>query len=57
MKDVFVRLGTDFLSTILFAAIYFATDNIALATGISIAAAIGQVILDSDLALLPPTPD
>ena len=24
MKDVFVRLGTDFLSTILFAAIYFA---------------------------------
>jgi intracellular septation protein len=44
MKDVFVRLGTDFLSTILFAAIYFATDNIALATGISIAAAIGQVI-------------
>jgi len=44
MKDVFVRLGTDFLSTILFAAIYFATDNIALATGISIAGAIGQVV-------------
>jgi intracellular septation protein len=44
MKDVFVRLGTDFLSTILFVAIYFATDNIALATGIGIAGAIGQVI-------------
>jgi intracellular septation protein len=44
MKDVFVRLGTDFLSTILFAAIYFATDNIALATGISIAGAVGQVM-------------
>ena len=44
MKDVFVRLGTDFLSTILFAAIYFATGNIALATGIGIAGAIGQVI-------------
>jgi intracellular septation protein len=44
MKDVFVRLGTDFLSTILFAAVYFLTDNIALATGIGIAGAVGQVI-------------
>jgi intracellular septation protein len=44
MKDVFVRLGTDFLSAILFAAIYFITGNIALATGIGIAGAIGQVI-------------
>src|SRR5581483_9219283 len=44
MKDVFVRLGSDFLSTILFAAIYFATGNIALATGIGIAGAIFQVI-------------
>jgi intracellular septation protein len=44
MKDVFVKLGTDFLSTILFAAVYFATDNIVLATGIGIAGAIGQVI-------------
>src|SRR5579871_6090308 len=44
MKDVFVRLGSDFLSTILFAAIYFATGNIALATAIGIAGAIGQVI-------------
>jgi intracellular septation protein len=44
MKDVFVRLGTDFLSTILFAAVYFITGNIALATGIGIAGAVGQVI-------------
>ena len=44
MKDVFVRLGTDFLSTIIFACVYFATGNIALATAIGIAGAIGQVI-------------
>ena len=44
MKDVFVRLGSDFLSTILFAAIYFATGNIALATAIGIAGAVLQVI-------------
>jgi intracellular septation protein len=44
MKDVFVRLGTDFLSTILFACVYFATGSIALATAIGIAGAIGQVI-------------
>ena len=44
MKDVFVRLGTDFLSSILFAAIYFATGNIALATAVGIAGAILQVI-------------
>jgi intracellular septation protein len=44
MKDVFLRLGSDFFSTILFAAIYFATGNIALATGVGIAGAIFQVI-------------
>ncbi|MGB6634861.1 MAG: septation protein IspZ [Bradyrhizobium sp.] len=44
MKDVFVRLGTDFLSTILFACVYFATGSIALATAIGIAGAVGQVI-------------
>ena len=43
MKDVFVRLGTDFFSTILFVGIYFLTGSIALATGIGIAGAIGQV--------------
>ncbi|WP_298256861.1 septation protein IspZ [Bradyrhizobium sp.] len=44
MRDVFVRLGTDFLSSILFAAVYFITGNIALATGIGIAGAILQAI-------------
>jgi intracellular septation protein len=44
MKDVFVRLGTDFFSTILFAAIYFATGSIALATAIGIAGAVVQVV-------------
>jgi intracellular septation protein len=43
MKDILLRLGSDFLSTILFAAIYFATGNIVLATGIGIAGAIFQV--------------
>jgi intracellular septation protein len=44
MKDVFARLGADFFSTILFIAIYLATDNVLLATGVAIAGAIGQVI-------------
>ena len=44
MKDVFARLGTDFLSTILFLVIYLATDNVLLATGVAIAGAIAQVI-------------
>ena len=44
MKDVFLRLGTDFFSSILFAAIYFATGNIALATGVGIAGAVFQAI-------------
>ena len=44
MKDVFARLGTDFLSTILFIAIYLITDNVLLATGVAIAGAIVQMI-------------
>ena len=44
MKDVFRRLGSDFLSTIVFLVIYLATDNVILATGVAIAGAIGQVI-------------
>jgi intracellular septation protein A len=44
MKDVFARLGADFFSTILFLAIYLATDNVLLATGVAIAGAIGQVV-------------
>jgi len=44
MKDVFVRLGTDFLSAIIFLAIYLATDNVVLATAVAIAGAVAQVI-------------
>jgi len=44
MKDAFARLGADFFSTILFIAIYLATDNVLLATGVAIAGAIAQVI-------------
>jgi intracellular septation protein A len=39
-----VRLGTDFLSTILFLVIFLATGNIVLATSLAIAGAIVQVI-------------
>lgn len=44
MKDVFRRLGSDFLSTIVFLVIYLATDNVILATAVAIVGAIGQVI-------------
>jgi intracellular septation protein len=44
MKDVFARLGSDFLSTIVFLVIYLITDNVILATSVAIAGAIGQVI-------------
>jgi intracellular septation protein A len=44
MKDVFVRLGTDFLSAIVFLAIYLATDNVVLATSVAVAGAVAQVI-------------
>ena len=44
MKDVFRRLGSDFLSTIVVLAIYLATDNVILATAVAIVGAIGQVI-------------
>jgi intracellular septation protein len=44
MRDVFVRLGTDFFSTIVFLAIYLATDNIVLATSVAIAGAVSQVV-------------
>jgi hypothetical protein len=44
MKDVFERLATDFLSTIVFLVIYLASGNIVLATSVAIAGAIGQVI-------------
>ena len=43
MKDVFRRLVSDFLSTIVFLVIYLATDNVILATAVAILGAIGQV--------------
>ena len=44
MKDVFARLASDFLSTIVFLIIYLVTDNIILATSLAVAGAIAQVI-------------
>ena len=44
MKDVFVKLGTDFLSTIVFLALYLITGNVVLATCVAIAGAIVQLI-------------
>jgi intracellular septation protein len=44
MKTVFAKLATDFFSTILFLAVYFATDQVLLATGVAIAAAVAQVL-------------
>jgi intracellular septation protein A len=44
MKDVFARLATDFLSTIVFLIVYFATDSILVATGVAIAGAIAQAV-------------
>src|SRR6202045_673149 len=44
MKDVFARLGTDFLSTIVFLALYLITGNVVLATCVAIAGALAQVI-------------
>jgi len=40
MKDVFVKLGTDFLSTLVFLGLYLTTGNLALATGVAIAGAV-----------------
>src|SRR5690348_1248654 len=44
MRDVFIRLANDFLSTIIFLAVYFATGSVIIATSVAIAGAIGQVI-------------
>ena len=44
MKDVFARLGSDFLSTIVFLVLYLTTGNVILATSVAIAGAVGQVI-------------
>ena len=44
MKDVFAKLGTDFLSTIVFLAVFLTTDNVLLATGFALASSVAQVI-------------
>jgi intracellular septation protein A len=44
MKDVFAKLATDFLSTIVFLVIYLTTDNVVLATAVAITGAVAQVI-------------
>lgn len=44
MKDVFVRLGTDFLSAIVFLVLYLSTGNVVLAASVAIAGAVAQVI-------------
>jgi intracellular septation protein len=44
MKDVFAKLGSDFFSTIVFLVVYFATDNVLLATAVAIAGSVAQVI-------------
>jgi intracellular septation protein A len=44
MKDVFIRLGSDFFSALVFVAIYVATDNVILATAVAVTGAIAQVI-------------
>lgn len=44
MKDVFIRLSTDFLSALVFFVIYLASDSVVLATSIAVAAAIAQVV-------------
>jgi intracellular septation protein len=44
MKDVFARLASDFLSTIVFLVLYLITGNVVLATSVAIAGAVAQVI-------------
>jgi len=44
MKDVFVKLATDFLSTIVFLALYLVSGNVVLATCVAIAGAVAQVV-------------
>ena len=44
MRDVFAKLGSDFLSSIVFLVLYLSTGNVVLATSVAIAGAVGQVI-------------
>jgi uncharacterized membrane protein len=43
MRDVFAKLLTDFLSTIVFLVLYLSTGNVVLATSVAIAGALAQV--------------
>jgi intracellular septation protein A len=43
VKDVLLKLGTDFLSAMVFLGIYLASDSVILATSVAIAAAIVQI--------------
>jgi intracellular septation protein A len=47
MKDVFAKLATDFLSTIIFLAVYLISGSVVLATSVAIVGAIGQVVYSS----------
>jgi intracellular septation protein len=44
MKDALIRLGGDFLSTIVFLVVYVATGNVVVATAVAIAGAVAQVV-------------
>jgi intracellular septation protein len=44
MKDVFARLASDFLSTIVFLVLYLITGAVVLATSVAIASAVAQVV-------------
>jgi intracellular septation protein len=44
MKNVFAKLATDFLSTIVFLAVLLISGNVVLATGVAIASSIAQVV-------------
>ena len=44
MTDVFAKLTSDFLSTIIFLIVYAITGNVLIATGVAIAGAVAQLI-------------
>ena len=44
MKDVFAKLLTDFLSTIVFLVLYLTSGSVVLATSVAIAGAVAQVV-------------
>jgi intracellular septation protein A len=44
MKDVFAKLASDFLSTIVFPVLYLISGDVVLATSVAIAGAVAQLI-------------